>query len=185
MGFFSFVDGVPQEAAVLDEVAALPEDNFVLLKFVCRFFFDVASHTARSQTSVADLAELFGPIFCRPQDRRATIRASMIKPLSEMLITIQRNAPTNIIYKLKDDRKKLCIAMHPYEARSPRELTFAVGTVISVIKKDKSGWWKGAITVNAHDDDARSIGWFPQQFVEDYVPGRATEALIVGGMVTL
>ena len=37
----------------------------------------------------------------------------MIGPLASMLIMIQRNAPTNIIYKLKDDRKKLCIAVHP------------------------------------------------------------------------
>jgi hypothetical protein len=50
----------------LDEVAALPEDNFVLLKFVCRFFYDVAS-TPKASTSVTELAELFGPIFCRPQ----------------------------------------------------------------------------------------------------------------------
>ena len=103
----------------------------------------------------------------------------MIGPLVSMLITIQRNAPTNIIYKLKDDRKKMCIAVYPYEARTPRELTFARGAVISVLKKDKSGWWRGAISLG---DEQRAIGWFPQQFVEDYVPGRSTEALIAGGM---
>jgi hypothetical protein len=46
----------------------------------------------------------------------------MITPLTKMLIEIQRNAPTNIIYKLKDDRKKLCIAVFDYEGRTPREV---------------------------------------------------------------
>jgi hypothetical protein len=38
-------------------------------------------------------------------------------------------------------------------ARSPRELTFKTGTVISLLKKDKSGWWKGAIQLAANDDE--------------------------------
>ena len=63
----TFVNSEPQETKVLDEVASLPEDNFVLLKFVCRFFYDVTSNVARTKTTVAELADLFGPIFCRPQ----------------------------------------------------------------------------------------------------------------------
>ena len=62
----------------------------------------------------------------RPQDKRSTIRHEMISPLAEMLIRIQRDAPTNIIYKLKDDRKKLCIALYAYQGRTERELTFEV-----------------------------------------------------------
>lgn len=187
----------PDEASVLDEIAALPEDNFVLIKFVCRFFYDFVQHS--NKTSVRDLAELFGPIFCRPQDKRSTLRHEMIVPLAEMLIMIQRNAPTNIIYKLKDDRKKLCIALFAYKGRTDRELSFEAGTVITVLKKDKSGWWKGGV-MRVYDQKKSSsssaaaakpakrvsrqmeVGWFPHDFVEEYVPGRQTEQLIAGGL---
>jgi hypothetical protein len=183
----------PDEASVLDEIAALPEDNFVLIKFVCRFFYDFVQHS--NKTSVRDLAELFGPIFCRPQDKRSTLRHEMIVPLAEMLIMIQRNAPTNIIYKLKDDRKKLCIALFAYKGRTDRELSFEAGTVITVLKKDKSGWWKGGV-MRVYDQKKSTsasaakkrvsrqmeVGWFPHDFVEEYVPGRQTEQLIAGGL---
>jgi hypothetical protein len=202
MGCFKEAGGGPDEAKVLDEVAALPEDNFVLIKFVCRFFYDCAQQDKK--TSVRDLAELFGPIFCRPQDKRSTLRQEMVVPLAEMLIHIQRNAPTNIIYKLKDDRKKLCIALYAYKGRTDRELSFDAGTVITVLKKDKSGWWKGGIMrVQSQTRLERSapaaaaaapassplgankmmvVGWFPHDFVEEYVPGRQTEQLIAGGL---
>lgn len=60
--------------------------------------------------------------------------------------------------KSKEPRKELVIARHDYQgATEDDELSFCGDDVITVIKKDNSGWWQGEL----RDE----VGWFPSTFV--------------------
>jgi len=50
-------------------------------------------------------------------------------------------------------------AAYDYTAQSPDELSFAAGDVITILKKDESGWWEGEL----HGQK----GWIPANYMEE------------------
>eukprot|EP00002_Diphylleia_rotans_P005799 TRINITY_DN149_c0_g1_i1.p1 TRINITY_DN149_c0_g1~~TRINITY_DN149_c0_g1_i1.p1 ORF type:complete len:856 (-),score=153.43 TRINITY_DN149_c0_g1_i1:529-3096(-) len=49
-------------------------------------------------------------------------------------------------------------ALYDYQGEEASELSFSKGAIITLLKKDDSGWWEGAL--------GSSTGWFPPAFVE-------------------
>ena len=50
----------------------------------------------------------------------------------------------------------------PYQATGPEQLSLQVGQLISVRKKNPSGWWEGELHARGQK---RKIGWFPANYV--------------------
>jgi hypothetical protein len=53
-------------------------------------------------------------------------------------------------------------AIHSYTAAKPDELSFAAGDIMTVTKKDPTGWWDAV-----HNGNGKK-GLIPHTFVEDY-----------------
>ena len=54
------------------------------------------------------------------------------------------------------------IALYPYTAQNPDELTFQKDTVINVTKKDDPDWWQGECN--------GQVGMFPSNYVTSTSP---------------
>ncbi|KAK2154784.1 hypothetical protein LSH36_257g02045 [Paralvinella palmiformis] len=58
--------------------------------------------------------------------------------------------------------REIASVIAPYQATGPEQLSLQVGQLISVRKKNPSGWWEGELHARGQK---RKIGWFPANYV--------------------
>uniref|UniRef100_A0A8C7ID89 Rho GTPase activating protein 22 n=1 Tax=Oncorhynchus kisutch TaxID=8019 RepID=A0A8C7ID89_ONCKI len=72
------------------QVRTLPQVNYNLLKYICRFLDEVQSHSSQNKMSVQNLATVFGPNILRPKMEDAQTRmegSSQVQHLMTILIS--------------------------------------------------------------------------------------------------
>lgn len=60
------------------------------------------------------------------------------------------------------------IALAPYHATGPEQLSLEKDQLIQVKKKTKTGWWEGETQVKGV---GKRVGWFPASYVKVLNPG--------------
>ncbi|XP_029962453.1 rho GTPase-activating protein 22 isoform X1 [Salarias fasciatus] len=103
-----------KEMAVVElgkNVTSLPQVNYNLLKYICKFLDEVQSHSNENKMSVQNLATVFGPNILRPRvEDPVTMMegSSQVQHLMTVLISEH-----SLLYQREDPDTDTKIAQHP------------------------------------------------------------------------
>lgn len=75
-------------------------------------------------------------------------------------------APPSASITEESSKKKpeIVIAVAPYAAGGPEQISFAKGDMILVKKKTETGWWEGELQAKGKQ---KQTGWFPAAYVKN------------------
>lgn len=72
-------------------------------------------------------------------------------------------APVSLTKTRSGRKPEIATVIAPYLATGPEQLTLQKGQLLSVRKKNSSGWWEGELHAKGKK---RQIGWFPASYVK-------------------
>ncbi|KAJ3452559.1 rho/rac/cdc gtpase-activating protein [Anaeramoeba flamelloides] len=158
--------------AIKETLKKLPDENYDTSKYLFDFLVRVSALCEINKMDATKLSVIFGPSLIRRDNTSSTENiesTSFQEELIRILILNYENLLLNDLdneefdqnnFQSKSGIKTRVIAIHPYTAQGKYQISFTKGQIITVLKKDKSGWWYGEI-------DEETKGIFPSNYTKE------------------